>query len=197
MDDALIQAAARLVVEEGLDYAGAKRRAAQALDRRAARHTEWPPNEELEDAVREHIALFFADTQPAELRALREVALRWMHRLAPFRPHLAGAVWRGTATRLSPIWIDLFADDPKAPEIELINLGADADGGSLPSSRGKEDLPVLTMAERNAALQDWVTIHFVVRDLDEQRGALKPDGRGRAWRGSTASVERLLEETAP
>jgi hypothetical protein len=66
----------------------------------------------VEDEVREHIALFCADTQPAELRALRELAAGWMGRLAAFRPHLYGAVWRGTATRLSPVLIDLFCDDP-------------------------------------------------------------------------------------
>ena len=69
--------------------------------------------------MREHLALFCADTQPAELRALRGLALRWMQRLAEFRPHLSGAVWRGTATRLSSIHLDLYCDDPKAAEIAL------------------------------------------------------------------------------
>ena len=50
----------------------------------------------VEDAVFEYIELFCADTQPAELRALRELALVWMERMAEFRPHLTGAVWLGT-----------------------------------------------------------------------------------------------------
>ena len=55
----------------------------------------------VEAEVRAYIDLFCADTQPAELAALREVAVGWMQRLAEFRPHLTGAVWRGTATRLT------------------------------------------------------------------------------------------------
>ncbi len=54
---------------------------------------------------------FCADTQPAELQALRELAALWMERLAEFRPHLSGAVWRGTATRLNDIHLQLYCDD--------------------------------------------------------------------------------------
>jgi hypothetical protein len=36
-----------------------------------------------------------------------------MERMADFRPYLAGAVWNGTATRLSGIY-QLFCDDPVA-----------------------------------------------------------------------------------
>ena len=52
-----------------------------------------------------------------------------MERLAEFRPHLAGAVWRGTATRLSAMHIDLYCDDPKAAEIALINQRVHYDAG--------------------------------------------------------------------
>ena len=62
-----------------------------------------------------------ADTQPGELRALRELAASWMGRLAEFRPHLTGAVWRGTATRLSNVHLQLYCDDSKATEIALLN----------------------------------------------------------------------------
>lgn len=188
-------AAARLVVEDGLEYAAAKRRAARDFGPRA----ELPDNEALEDAIREHIALFCADTQPAELRALREVALRWMQRLGEFRPHLAGAVWRGTATRLSAVRVDLYCDDPKAAEIALINAGVDYDVGSLPPppGRGSEPLPVLTVGASSRELGETVTVHLVLHDADDQRGALKPDTRGRSWRGDTAAVLRLLAESSP
>ena len=94
--------AAALVVEEGLEYGPAKRRALKQLALPA--RTALPDNGEMEDAVREYIELFCADTQPVELAALRELALVWMERLATFRPYLAGAVWHGTATRLSPLY---------------------------------------------------------------------------------------------
>ena len=104
--------AARLAVEEGLEWGPAKRRALRVLGLPA--RTPLPDNTLVEAAVREHIALFCADTQPRELRALRQLALVWMERLAQFRPHLGGAVWHGTATRLSDIYLQLFCDDPKS-----------------------------------------------------------------------------------
>src|SRR5512138_108960 len=115
-------AAARLVVEEGLEYGPAKRRAARLVARHTVRPAELPGNDEIEDEVRSYLALFHADTQPAELAALRALALEWMERLATFRPHIAGAVWRGTANRLSSIHLQLFCDDSKEAEIALINL---------------------------------------------------------------------------
>jgi hypothetical protein len=36
-----------------------------------------------------------------------------------------------------------------------------------------------------------------VRDLDDQRGALKPDARGRSWRGDLGALRRLLALEAP
>jgi hypothetical protein len=192
----LAASAARLVVEEGLEYAAAKHRAARdAGTRRGNSRAELPSNEALEAAVREHIALFCADTQPAELAALRAVALDWMRRLAEFRPHLAGAVWRGTATRLSAIHLDLYADDAKAPEIALINLGIDyhvADLGG--AGRRGEPLSVLSLATRSTALGEIVTVHLTVRDHDDLRGALVPDASGRTWRGDARALERLMQQ---
>jgi hypothetical protein len=184
----LAAAAAVLVAEEGMEYGAAKRKAARALG-----HTRavLPSNEEIEDAVREHIALFLADTQPAELRALRQVAQVWMQRMAGFRPHLGGAVWRGTATRQCAVHLDLYCDDPKAAEIHLINAGVDYDTAQLPGP-GREPTPVLTVSSPSAALRDPVTVHLVLHDADGQRGALKPDARGHSWRGDLAALQRLL-----
>ena len=188
------QTAARMIVEDGLDYASARRKAMQAHgDGRRLR--EAPSNEAIEDEVRAHIAIFHADTQPAELRALREAALRWMLRLAEFRPHLGGAVWRGTATRQSIVRIDLYCDDTKAPELAFLNRGVDYESVSEPLGRGEHSM-VLVIDERNADLGDWVTLHFNVHDLDDLRGALKPDARGQSWRGDAAALQRRLEEDA-
>ena len=183
--------AARLVVDEGMEYGAAKRKAARDFGAR----TELPSNEQLEDAVREHIDIFCADTQPAELHALREVALLWMQRLADYRPHLSGAAWRGTATRLSSVHLDLYCDDPKAAEITLINAGVNYDVGSLNRS-GREPLCVLTVSSKSAALGEPVTVHLMLHDADDQRGALKPDARGRSWRGDLVAVQRLVAGAA-
>lgn len=184
-------AAARLVADEGMEYGAAKRKAARDRAGRQLRSAEMPSNEQVEDAVREHVELFLADTQPQELRALRQLALQWLQRLDRFRPHLGGAVWRGTATRQSSLHIDLYCDDSKAAEIELINLGIDFDSDALDRPRG-EPVPVLTLAAPCPALGESVTLHLFVRDLDDLRGALKPDARGRSWRGDAFALQRLL-----
>jgi len=188
--------AAQLVVDEGMEYAQAKRKAARGLGRAHARQAELPSNELVEDQVRAHIALFCADTQPAELLALRQLALVWMERLAEFRPHLCGAVWRGTATRLSAIHLDLYCDDAKAAELALINHGVDYDVGSRLDARGRQ-IDMLSIASRCPALGELVTLFLTVLDHDDLRGALKPDARGRSWRGDAPALRRLLAEPSP
>jgi hypothetical protein len=193
--DEIAAAAARLVVEDGMEYGAAKRKAARDLGRRGARAAELPSNERIEDEVRDYIALFCAEEQAAELRALREMACQWMRRLAGFRPHLSGAAWRGTATRRSALHLDLYCDDPKAAEIALVNAGVSYDSSSL-DRPGGEPLHVLTLAARAPALGELVTLHLALHDLDDQRGALRPDARGRSWRGDLAALERLLAQEA-
>jgi len=192
--DEIAATAARLVVEEGMEYAGAKRKALRSLGRQGARQGELPSNERVEDEVRAYLALFCADTQPAELRTLRELALVWMDRLAEFRPHLGGAVWRGTATRLSAIHLDLYCDDAKSAEIGLINQGVDYDVGSRPDAKGGQ-VDVLSIGSRCAALDsEVVTLFLTILDHDDLRGALKPDAQGRTWRGDAAALRRVLAE---
>jgi hypothetical protein len=185
-------AAARLIVEDGLDYGAAKRKAARELGRRG----EMPSNEQVEDKVRDYLSLFCADTQPAELDALRKLALVWMERLAEFRPHLAGAVWRGTATQLSAIQLELYCDDPKGAEIALINAGIDYDSASRDGAGGREPVHVLVLSARCPGLDEPATLHLALHDRDDQRGALKPDARGRSWRGDAAALRRLLAKAA-
>ena len=196
--DQIAAAAARLVVEEGMEYGSAKRKALRALGRHRLRQAELPGNEQVEDQVRDYLALFCADTQPADLLALRQLALRWMVRLAEFRPHLGGAVWRGTATRLSAIMLDLYCDDSKSAEIALINQGIDYDVGSRPDGRGGNgELQMLSIGVRCAELGDTVTLFLTILDHDDLRGALKPDSRGRSWRGDATALQRLLAQDDP
>lgn len=178
-------AAARLVVEQGLDYGAAKHRVARELGRRV----ELPSNEVVEDAVREHLALFHADSQPAELLALRRLALAWMQRLTDHRPHLAGAVWRGTATRHSCLRLELYCDDEKGTEIDLINRGIRFEHAGGP---GQDAATVLSLTSPCPELGEPVTILLELHDHDALRGALKPDSAGRSWRGGCAALERLL-----
>lgn len=182
--------AARLVVEEGLEYGAAKRRAVRQLGLKA--RSALPDNEAVEDAVREYIELFCADTQPAELTALRRLALAWMERLATFRPHLGGAVWHGTATRLSDIYIQLFCDDPKSAEIALIEKGVAYEARTVTGFNG-EPVEALSLSSMSADLGEPIGVHLMVHDLDDVRGALRPDARGRSPRGDLGALRTLLE----
>ena len=185
-------AAARLVVEEGLDYGPAKQRALKALGLRGVPSAQLPDNDLVEDEVRVHLALFHADTQPIELTALRVAALAWMERLTEFRPHVVGAVWRGTATRRNDVHLQLYCDDAKSAEIALLDGGVDYAVGSVRGPRG-ETVDVLSVSEPSPALGEPVTVHLVILDHDDLRGALRPDAHGRAPRGDTAALRRLMQ----
>jgi hypothetical protein len=185
-------AAARMVVEEGLEYGPAKRRAVKQLGLNS--RSALPDNEALEDAVREYLDLFCADTQPRELLALRELALSWMERLAQFRPYLGGAVWHGTATRLSDIYIQLFCDDPKSAEMALIEKNVAYEARTMTGFNG-EKVEALSLSSVSRVLGEAIGVHLIIYDHDDVRGALKRDAKGRAPRGDLAAVRALLENT--
>ena len=185
-------AAARWVVEEGMEYGPAKRRAARDVAGRSSRKAEMPSNTEVETEVRAYLELFCADTQPAELAALREVAAVWMQRMADFRPHLTGAVWRGTATKLNNIHLQLYCDDSKAAELALIDKGVDYEVGSVTGPRGDE-VSVLSASSPCRVLNENVTVHMSVLDHDDLRGALKPDALGLTERGDLKALRALME----
>ncbi len=194
--DEIAASAATWIVEHGLDYSAACRKAADHLGLAGIRGIAMPDHLRVEDAVREHLALFFADTQPAELRALRELAAQWMQRLQEFQPYVGGAVWRGTASARSPILLDLYTDDPTGPELTLINLGVPFETGQR-SGRGREPVPVIGLEMPCPAIHDTVPIEISVWPHDDLRGALKPDARGHSWRGTLpALLQRLREDNA-
>ncbi len=182
--------AAAMVVEEGLEYGPAKRRAVKQLG--LAARTELPDNDAVEEAVREYIAVFCADSQPAELFALRQLALVWMARMADFRPYLAGAVWHGTATRLSDIYIQLFCDDSKSAEIALIEHNVDYEPRTVTGFTGGS-VEALSLSSLCKPLSEMVGIHLMVYDHDDLRGALRPDAQGRKPRGDQVAVQKLLD----
>ena len=181
--------AARLIVEEGLEYGPAKRRAVKKLG--LSGRATLPGNDEIEQEVIDYLALFCADTQPVELRALRELALLWMDRMMQFRPHLSGAVWRGTATRLNDIYIQMFCDDSKSAEIALIDYRVNYVPRSVKGFNG-ETVDALSVHSFCEGLKEDVGVHLMVYDHDDLRGALKPDAAGRTARGDLTAVRRML-----
>ena len=183
--------AARLVVEEGLEYGPAKRRAVKEMKLPA--RTALPGNDEIEEEVQDYIALFCAETQPGELLALREHALAWMARMEGFRPHLGGAVWHGTATRLNDIYIQLFCDDSKSAEIALIDFRVNYLPRTVTGFNG-ESVDALSVHSFCKRLNEEIGVHLLVYDHNDLRGALRADAKGRAPRGDIAAVQRLLHD---
>jgi len=183
--------AARLVVEEGLDYGSAKRRALRQLGLPV--RSALPDNDVIEDAVFEHIALFCADSQAVEIFALRRLALLWMERLAAFSPHLGGAVWHGSATRLSDIYIQLFCDDSKSAEILLIGQGVDYTARSVTGLHG-DIVEALSVHAFCQDLHEDIGVHLLINDYDDLKGAMRPDAKGRRPRGDLAAVRQLVHD---
>ena len=190
LTDEIAASAAQWVVEEGLEYGPAKKRALKVLG--LPPRTRLPHNDQVEAQVRDYIEIFCADTQPKELLALRRHAMVWMTRLAEFRPHLGGAVWHGTATRLSDIYLQLFCDDTKSTEIELINKGVEFEARSVNGLHGGP-VEALSIHSHCEALGEEIGVHLLINEFDGLRGALKADAQGRAPRGDLNALRRLIE----
>ena len=185
--------AARMVVEDGLDYGSAKRRAAR--DCCAPSRGALPDNQQMEDAVREHLSLFHGETQPRELFALRGLALVWMDRLAEFRPHVCGSVWNGTATSRSAIQLELFCDDPKLAEITLVNKGFNLEAPSE-TRIGGDEVSMIYFTERCEELDSEIDIYLSIKDYDMLRGSARPGRQGRPPRGDAKQLRCLMEESS-
>lgn len=180
--------AARLMAEEGVaDYGSAKTKAARQAGLLDARLL--PDNREIEAALREFQDLYQSDSQPAELRRLREVAVKVMRDFASFRPVLVGAVLNGTANQFSEITIQLFTDDPKALTLFMLNRRYRFDMAERRVRIGDAwaDLPQVQIEV------DGAPVTLTVYSQDDERVAPRPksDAEGPA-RARLEEVEALL-----
>jgi hypothetical protein len=188
-------AAARLIAEEGLDYSSAKRKAARQVVGQARAAGEWlPDNDQIEEEIREYQALFQADSQPAVLRRLREFALDWMKRLAAFNPYLTGAVLNGTAGEHSDIYLQVFCDNPKEVAIYLLNANVQYDVSETRHFGGRGTIETLSFLFRGAPEEGPIGMHIALYDIDDLRGAVRADARGRTQRANAEAVEALLAQ---
>jgi hypothetical protein len=115
-----------------------------------------------------------------------------MDRLQAFRPHLGGAVWRGTATRLSDIYLQLFCDDSKSAEIALINMNLTYDVTTVKGFHGGA-VDALSLHSFCPQLGEDIGVHLLIYDHDDLRGALKPDAQGRTARGDENALKKIIE----
>jgi hypothetical protein len=120
----LAATAARLIAEDGCDYATAKRKAVQlVLGEAAGARGRLPENDLVESELRRYLRTFGGERHAALLAERRMAALALMQYLEPFNPHLVGAVLNGTATEHSALHLHLFTDSAKDVEIFLLNEG--------------------------------------------------------------------------
>ena len=141
--------AAQMMAEEGIsDYAFAKKKAAKffgLMDGDAL-----PSNDEINDAIKEHQAIFFDEEHEARLKVLRLEALNLMKQLNAFNPHLTGGALDGTAGRYPTIHIQLYADSMKEVEFFLLNHRMnyetrDRKSRTKDPMQDKKMIPVLTL----------------------------------------------------
>ena len=202
--------AARLIAEEGCEYAQAKRRAVQEIFGESARRLTLPDNSEVEHELRRYLKLFGGDAHRALLAALRSVAADTMETLREFDPHLIGAVLNGTATEHSDIHLQLFVDSAKDVELRLMNLGIefDVDDGDGDGERpaALERLNFVVPAAATDPLRQrllGIRLHIYARDairvaarhkrhITAEEGMHPIEAAGRANLGS---LRRLIDET--
>jgi hypothetical protein len=183
-------AAARMIAEDGVDYGTAKRKAAkQILGNNKVRGDVLPDNAMLEEEVRLYNELFFGDTQPARLLHLRNLAVRMMAELAPFQPHLTGAVLNGTAGGHSDIHLQLFTESAKDVEIYLLNKNIDFEVSESSHFKGRSD-PVETLS----FIWQQEGIHLALYETDDLRGAIKKSPSGRQERADIHAVRALITQ---
>ena len=180
--------AARMVAQDGADYAVAKRKAASQLVGEGAPVPNLLPDDaEIEEEVRRYQALFQADTQPARLLRLRTVALQVMDALAQFKPLLTGAVLSGTAGEHDDIHLQLFADSAKEVQIFLLDKNIEIDISETAHFKGARFDPVETVS----FLWHKEGVHAELYELNDLRGALKPR-EGRLQRADCATLRALM-----
>lgn len=186
----IAQTAARYIIEEGLNYQAAKQRALKVLS--LPTQAVLPNNQAIEVAVRMHIQLFCAETQSQELAALRNLALQWMQQLAAYQPLIGGAVWNGTATRLNDIYLQLFTDDSKQLEIDLINQNTSYQTNRTHKALHHTACDMLSINAWCATLNEYIGVHLIINPLRAPRGSLQNDAQGRTLRGNLAMLQALL-----
>lgn len=180
--DEIAALAAKFIAEEGAEYGTAKRRAVkQLLGNQKINGNILPDNAHIEQQVREYQALFFADSQPARLLHLRQLAALLMQELAQFNPYLIGAVFNGTAGEHSDIHLHLYTDNSKDVAIFLLNLGIDYEVSEHQGKRG-EALETLSFLYKNEG------VHLLVHDIDDLRHTDKNE------RGSLANLQTLIDQ---
>jgi len=180
--------AARFIAEGGLDYSSAKAKAARAVFGGRAPRGSVPDNDEIDEALREHLDLF-DDAHGERVLRMRRAALDLMDKLDAFTPMVTGAVWKGVAAEHAPIHLQLFHDNEKEVEYWLLDRRIAFEVGTIPHFRGHGEVEALML--------EWLgePVLLSVYGHDELRGALRA-GAGGAYRGDRSALAARMERPA-
>ena len=168
--------AAQMMAEEGIsDYAFAKRKAAKffgLMDGDAL-----PSNDEINDAIKEHQAIFFDEEHEERLKGLRLEALSLMKRLSAFNPHLTGGTLDGTAGRYPTIHIQIYADSMKEVEFFLLNHNIvyetrDRKSRTKDPMQDKKIIPILKL-EGSMGPIELLIYHVDDLKINKTKGSIK------------------------
>ncbi len=198
--------AARFVADDGHDISEACHKAvAEVLGADGRMPGALPRHDQVAAEVRRYQRLFHAEPHRRLLRQRRTLAARWMQILEAFSPHLVGPVLDGSATRFSPLHLQLFTDSAKDVEMALLDRGLDI--RVAPPDRGhsrvQEVIGFLAPpgeAPGDGAADDRVRILLTVLDTGGMRsgGGMRRPPAGAAEAGSDDDlhpVERLQRAT--
>ncbi len=184
------QEAARLMADgEAVSFDAARRKAAARL---GVVLRQLPSNAEIEQALVDYQRLFRSDSQPQQLRHLRESALAAMTMLADFDPRLVGPVLAGTADRHGPIHLHLFADQPESVAIFLLERQISFEHDERRVRFAADDWHLLPLF-RFVAGDDLLEL-TVFHAGGLRRPPLSPVDNRPMRRANADAVRRLLEE---
>jgi len=110
--------------------------------------------------------------------------------LADFSPTVTGAIANGTAGEHSNIHLQCFADSAKELGIFLMNQQINAQATTLPHFRFSQE-------QVQALIIDWqgeLATIAVYSHLD-QRGAMKPNAKGRIQRLDAKALQLILGQS--
>lgn len=185
----IAQAAAKLIVESGIqDYAVAKRKAAAKLQ--MSDLGQLPGNEEIEQELIIYQRLFRGERHAQRLHVLRHAALHAMHFLARFRPYLVGPILRGTADEYSKVNLHLFAEPSEEVGLFLLERGIPhelSDRRLRVSTEAFKAYPAYTFMAKDVPVELVVFAH-----RERKHPPLCPIDGKQMRRASAAAVEALL-----
>jgi hypothetical protein len=161
--------AARILAEEGVvDYQLAKRKAAERLA--IPGQANLPTNEEIEQALAEHLQLFQAKQLAQRIAEHRRVACEAMKFLQAYQPRAVGTVLSGIITSYNDIQLHVCADSPEQIAMTLMDHSIPYDQSHRRFRYGKDryvEKPVFRFTAGNINIELAVFTPSEFRELPQ------------------------------